>query len=67
MGFIKLIIIALLVFVGFYLFKKLRASSTTAEQLSADKMVACSTCKTHIPENEAIMQNGKIYCSKECL
>jgi heat shock protein 5 len=32
-----------------------------------NKMVACSVCNTHIPENEAIIQNGRIYCSKEHL
>ncbi|BAS68285.1 PP0621 family protein [Bathymodiolus septemdierum thioautotrophic gill symbiont] len=65
---IRFIAIALLVFVGFYLFKKMRSPrSTTEKQPSKDKMVACSVCKVHIPENEAIMQNGKIYCSKECV
>ncbi|SFV85483.1 hypothetical protein MNB_SUP05-SYMBIONT-4-1412 [hydrothermal vent metagenome] len=36
-------------------------------QPSTDKMVACHACKMHIPENEAIMHDGRIYCSKECL
>ena len=67
MGF-KLIIVALLIFAGFYLLKKFRnPSNIKAQQPSANKMVACSSCKTHVPENEAIMQNGNIYCSKNCL
>ncbi len=65
---IRFIAVVLLVFLGFYLFKKYRKpSSVTEQQPSSNKMVVCSTCKTHIPEDEAIMQDGKIYCSKECL
>ncbi len=68
MGVVKLIFVALLVFVGFFLLKKFRKPvNTTAQQPSANKMVACSVCNTHIPENEAIIQNGKVYCSKEHL
>jgi uncharacterized protein len=48
------------------LFKKFRKpASHTDQQPSINKMVACSVCKTHIPENEAIIHNGKVYCSKE--
>jgi uncharacterized protein len=68
MGIIKLIFIALLVFVGFFLLKKFRKpANTTAQQPSTNKMVACSVCNMHIPENEAVIQNGKVYCSKEHL
>jgi flagellar biogenesis protein FliO len=39
----KLIFVALLVFVGFFLLKKFRKPvNTTAQQPSANKMVACS-------------------------
>jgi uncharacterized protein len=43
------------------------ATSHQVQQPSTNKMVACSVCNTHIPENEAIIQNGRIYCSKEHL
>jgi len=62
----KLIIFVLIVWFGFVLFKKFRKpASHTDQQPSTNKMVACSVCKTHIPENEAIVHNGKVYCSKE--
>ena len=65
-GMIKLIILAVVIFLGFSLFKKFRKpASHTDQQPSTNKMVACSVCKTHIPENEAIIHNGKFYCSKE--
>lgn len=68
MGFIKFIPFILLAVIGFILLKKFRKpNDITAQQPSVNKMVACSTCTTHIPENEAIIQNGKIYCSKDCL
>ncbi|BBB23050.1 conserved hypothetical protein [Abyssogena phaseoliformis symbiont OG214] len=68
MGIVKLIIIVLLVWAGFWLLKKFRKPVDRIDQKSsANKMLACSVCKVHIPENEAIIQNNKVYCSKEHL
>jgi len=68
MGIVKLLIFALVVWLGFIAFKKFRrAPSSVDSHTSAHKMLSCSKCKTHIPENEAIIHNGKVYCSKECL
>ncbi|HIM57702.1 MAG TPA: hypothetical protein EYJ00_00010 [Gammaproteobacteria bacterium] len=68
MGIVKLIIIVLVIWLGFSLFRKLRKPKDQIEQQpSTSKMLSCAVCKTHIPENEAIIQNGKVYCSKNCL
>ncbi len=68
MGIVKLIVVLLVVWLGFSLFKKIRKRpSELSQKPSGNKMLACSTCKTHIPENEAIIQNNKVYCSKNCL
>jgi uncharacterized protein len=69
MGIIKIIIIVLLVWLGFSLIKKFRKPIEGQDTIASNssKMLACSVCKTHIPENEAIVQNGKVYCSKEHL
>jgi len=68
MGIIKLIVVVLVVWLGFFLFKKIRKpASKLSQKPSNNKMLACSVCKTHIPENEAILQDGKVYCSKSCL
>ncbi len=68
MGIVKLIFVVLLVFVGFYLLKKFRKlSGKMAQRPSTNKILACSVCNMHIPESEAIIQNGKVYCSKEHL
>jgi uncharacterized protein len=68
MGIIKLIIIVLIVWLGISLWKQFRKKpDNNIPQPSTSKMLSCSVCKTHIPENEAILQNGKVYCSKGCL
>ena len=64
---IKLILVMLLGWIGFTLFK-IFINPTERNKISSDsrqKMVACSICDTHIPESEAIIKNGKTYCSKD--
>lgn len=68
MGIIKLIIIVLIVWLGISVWRKFRKTAdNNLSQPSTSKMLSCSVCKTHIPENEAILQDGKVYCSKDCL
>ena len=64
---IKLILVMLLGWIGFTLFKKIinPAGSNKVSSDSGQKIVACAVCDTHIPESEAIIKNGKTYCSKE--
>jgi uncharacterized protein len=69
MGIIKLVVIVLIVWVGFSIIKKFRKPAEIADKQkpNSNKMLECSVCKTHIPEDEAIVQNGKVFCSKEHL
>ena len=68
MGIIKLIIVALVVWLGFSIWRKLRQTkNNNISQPSTRKMLSCSVCKMHIPESEAIIQNGEAFCSKKCL
>ena len=67
MSFITLILVMLLGWIVFILFKKI-INPTKSNKVSSDsgqKMVACAVCDTHIPESEAIIKNDKTYCSKE--
>jgi len=32
-----------------------------------DIMVECPTCKVFVSKKEAILSNGRYFCSKECL
>ena len=61
-----LILVMLLGWTGFTLIKN-KINPTENNKVSSDpgqKMVACAVCDTHIPESEAIIKNGKTYCSK---
>ena len=65
-----LLIIGVIWFVyNFYIKKKTLFSKSFDQdrELEYNDMVQCSTCKTYIEVNEAILSNGKYYCSRECL
>ena len=64
---IKLILVMLLGWIGFTLFKKIinPTENNKASSDSGQKIVACAVCDTHIPESEALIKNDKIFCSKE--
>ena len=40
-------------------------SSQSVKTEAGQKMLACSVCDTHVPEFDAIIKNGKIFCSQE--
>ncbi|PUE63783.1 PP0621 family protein [Arcobacter caeni] len=64
---LAVVIVAFLAYIVF--FKKNREKDIIAkknEQIE-DEMVECPTCKTYVSQKEAIVSNGKFYCSKECL
>lgn len=67
MIFKVLAIIAVLFFVYLVFFKKNRESVVKKKDEVEDIMEECPTCKTFISKKEAILSNGKFYCSKECL
>ena len=64
---IKLILVLLLGWVGISLFKRFMSpnSSKSVKTETGQKMLACSVCDTHVPEQDAIIKNGKIFCSQE--
>ena len=64
---IKLLLVMLLGWVVFVLFKKILNSgiNQTMDSKFGEKIVLCSICDTHIPESDIIIRNGKTFCSKE--
>lgn len=63
-------IIALLFLVYIYFFKKNRENDIQTKKKDEkiiDEMVECPSCKTYVSQKEALLSNGKFYCSKECL
>ena len=57
----------LLGWVGFSLIKKFisQVPASSSKKKTGQKMLACLVCETYIPEQDAIVKNGKIFCSKE--
>jgi len=70
MGIKLLAVMAVLFLVYLVFFKKNREKnikdSKKYDEIT-DTMVECPTCGTFIAKDEAILSNGKYYCSKECL
>ena len=63
-----LLVIGIIWFVyNYYIKKKTLFSNNPTQDLEDNDMVQCSTCKIYVEVNEAILSNGKYYCSKECL
>ncbi|PZP12688.1 MAG: hypothetical protein DI602_08435 [Aliarcobacter butzleri] len=61
-----------LVIVGFVIyfifFKKSRQNDIAKkDKMITDDMIECESCKTYVSLKEAILSNGKYYCSKDCL
>ena len=65
----KLLTIAIVIYLVYIVFfkKKITSSNSTNNSDIIDDMIECPTCKTFISKDEAILSNGKYYCSKECL
>lgn len=66
--FLTVTVILFLVYLVF--FKKNREqnikNSKKYDQIT-DDMVECPTCKTYVSKDDAILSNGRYYCSQECL
>ena len=64
---VAVVIVAFLVYILF--FKKNREKELFAKKNEkiTDEMMECPTCKTYVSQKEALLSNGKFYCSKECL
>ncbi|MEA3499324.1 MAG: PP0621 family protein [Campylobacterota bacterium] len=70
MGIKLLAVIAVLFLVYLVFFKRNREKnikdSKKFDEIT-DTMVECPTCGTFISKDDAILSNGKYFCSKECL
>ncbi len=64
---VAVIIMAFLVYVLFFKRNREREMFAKKNEKITDVMVECPTCKTYVSQKEAIVSNGKFYCSQECL
>lgn len=66
----KLILLLVLGLLAYLVFKGFQRSAARRErredaQRSPERMVACARCGVHLPESEAIEDDGRRYCSEE--
>ncbi len=69
MGITKLIILALLIWLGFRVYRAIQQRRHTLaiqaakpdKQLSGN-LVQCQACGVHLPKETAVAENGHFYC-----
>ena len=67
---LKFLAIGVVLFLVYILlFKKDREKNVTKkeDEKIEDVMVECPTCNTFVSKKEAILSNGRYFCSKDCL
>ena len=70
----KLLIFAVIIFIVYTLFFKnsrgnVQDKTKTRKRDNkndSDTMVECAKCSVFVSEKDAIIKDGKFYCSKEC-
>jgi len=75
MNLIRIIAVALLIWLVLTMIKQFRNKQIKSDQLKDQSknhndggaILQCSHCGVHIPEHEALAKaDGKVYCSPEC-
>lgn len=66
---LKIILVAVALFLLYvFVFKKAREKEVAKkDEAIIDEMIECSSCKVFVSKKEAILSDGKYFCSKECL
>jgi uncharacterized protein len=70
---LKVLLVGVVIYIVYTMFLKQKKEPSAAEQqknnseVQADEMVECNECGVYVAISEAILSNGKYYCSKECL
>jgi uncharacterized protein len=69
---LKLLLIAAVIWVVYIMFFKNKSlkqneTKTKTKKPQANDMVECASCGVYVEVSEAILSNGKYYCSRECL
>lgn len=64
---VAVIVIVFLIYILFFKKSREKEINSKKNENIIDEMIECSTCKVYVSQKEAILSNGKFYCSKECL
>ena len=64
---LALALVGFLIYIVF--FKKNRENNISKKDKheEIDTMFECPSCKTYIAKDDAILSNGRYFCSQECL
>jgi len=62
-----LLLIGLIVSVYFLFFKKKSLKPPSSNNSQEETMIPCAKCDTYVSAKEALIRDGKHYCSRECL
>jgi uncharacterized protein len=67
----KYILVLVVVWVGYQLWRRARIADQAAQKSPPQPshaplaMVACAHCGTHLPQTEALSDNGHFFCNAE--
>lgn len=69
--FLKILVLILVLVVLYFIFfnkslKKSKKEHKKDKKISSETMVECAKCGVYVSANEAIIKDGKYYCSSEC-
>ncbi len=67
MKYIILGVILYLLYITFFKKKAIIKTPNKNKKDDADTVVECFKCKTYVSISEAILMDGKYFCSKECV
>ncbi len=62
----KLLLLGVVGYVIYILFFKKGGITNRIDQEESETMVECAECSVYISTKDAIIKDGKYYCSKEC-
>lgn len=66
---LKLLLLIGVLVGAYYLFFKKQKSLTppSPDNTQEEAMIPCAECGTYVQVKEALMRDGKYYCSRECM
>jgi len=70
---IKYIVLGAIIYIIYIFFFKDKSILSETKTKTKDKnrdaqtVIECEECKTYVSLDEAILSNGKYFCSKECV
>ena len=74
MGLIRLVILGVIFFLAYYIFKKLffsKSNGKSSDKLNSNPetqtMVKCHLCGMHLPQGQALLSNSRYYCCEDHL